>query len=84
MLYPYVAGMTDIKSAIFNDGWQEVFGIDYRDLHWAQTGERLTKESFDRYRETGGYVAVFSMTEDIVETALKQPLKSEVEKIVSP
>lgn len=72
--YPYVAGMTDIKSAIFNDGWQEVFGIDYRDLQWAQTGERLTKESFDRYRETGGYVAIFSMTEDIVETALKSPL----------
>ena len=25
--YPYIAGMTDIKSAIFNEGWQEVFGL---------------------------------------------------------
>lgn len=72
--YPYIAGMTDIKSAIFNEGWQEVFGIDYGDLQWAATGERLTKESFERYRKTGGMVAVFSMTEEIVETAIKNPL----------
>ena len=72
--YPYIAGMTDIKSAIFNEGWQEVFGIDYGDLQWAATGERLTKESFERYRKTGGMVAVFSMTEEIVETALANPL----------
>jgi len=72
--YPYIAGMTDIKSAIFNEGWKEVFGIDYGDLQWAATGERLTKESFERYRKTGGFVAVFSMTEEIVETALANPL----------
>lgn len=72
--YPYIAGMTDIKSAIFNEGWQEVFGIDYKDLQWALTGERLTKESFERYRQVGGMVAVFSMTEEIVEAALKDPL----------
>ena len=72
--YPYIAGMTDIKSAIFDEGWQEVFGIDYKDLQWAATGERLTKESFDKYRKTGGMVAVFSMTEEIVDAAIKSPL----------
>jgi N-acyl-D-aspartate/D-glutamate deacylase len=72
--YPYVAGMTDIKSAIFNEGWQEVFGIDYGDLQWAATGERLTKESFEKYRKVGGMVAVFSMTDEIVEGAIKSPL----------
>jgi len=72
--YPYIAGMTDIKSAIFNEGWQEVFGINYADLQWAATGERLTKESFERYRKQGGMVAVFSMTEEVVETAVKNPL----------
>src|SRR4030095_16987036 len=72
--YPYIAGMTDIQSAIFDEGWQEVFGIDYGDLQWAATGERLTKESFERYRKTGGMVAVFSMTEEIVEAALANPL----------
>jgi len=72
--YPYIAGMTEIQSAIFDEGWQQVFGIDYGDLQWAATGERLTKESFERYRKTGGMVAVFSMTEEIVEGALKDPL----------
>lgn len=72
--YPYIAGMTDIKSAIFNEGWQEVLGIDYGDLQWAATGERLTKETFERYRKTGGMVAVFSMTEEIVQTAVASPL----------
>jgi len=72
--YPYIAGMTDIKSAIFDEGWQEVLGIGYGDLQWAATGERLTKDSFARYRKQGGMVAVFSNTEDIVETALKNPL----------
>jgi N-acyl-D-aspartate/D-glutamate deacylase len=72
--YPYIAGMTDIKSAIFNEGWQEVFGIDYKDLQWAATGERLTKETFAKYRQIGGMVAVFSMTEDIVTAAIKSPL----------
>ena len=72
--YPYIAGMTDIKSAIFDDGWQEVFGIDYKDLQWAATGERLTKETFNEYRKTGGMVAVFSMTEEIVTAAINHPL----------
>ena len=72
--YPYIAGMTDIKSAIFDEGWQEVFGIDYKDLQWAATGERLTKETFENYRKTGGMVAVFSMTEAVVLAAVKSPL----------
>ena len=72
--YPYIAGMTDIKSAIFDEGWQQVFDIDYKDLQWAATGERLTKETFDKYRKTGGMVAVFSMTEEIVTAAIKSPL----------
>lgn len=72
--YPYIAGMTDIKSAIFDDGWQEVFGIDYKDLQWAATGERLTKDTFAEFRKTGGMVAVFSMTEEVVTAAIKSPV----------
>lgn len=72
--YPYIAGMTDIKSAIFDEGWQEVFNIDYKDLQWAATGERLTKDTFEKYRKTGGMVAVFSMTAEIVDAAIKNPL----------
>jgi N-acyl-D-aspartate/D-glutamate deacylase len=72
--YPYTAGMTNIKSAIFNDGWQEVLGIDYKDLQWAATGERLTKDSFEKYRKEGGMVAIFSMKDEIVAEVVRNPL----------
>jgi N-acyl-D-aspartate/D-glutamate deacylase len=53
--YPYTAGMTDLGSAIFSEGWQQHHGgITYHDLQWAATGERLTEESFARYRKQGG------------------------------
>ena len=52
--YPYTAGMTDIGSAIFDEGWQgKQGGITYKDLQWAATGERLTAESFARYPQAG-------------------------------
>ena len=40
-LYPYTAASTLLQSAIFNDGWQERLGMDYNDLQWVATGERL-------------------------------------------
>jgi len=74
-MYPYTAGMTDIGSAIFNPGWQaKQGGITYHDLQWALTGERLTAESFARYRKIGGMVAVHSIPEDIVRLAIADPM----------
>jgi hypothetical protein len=47
--YPYTAGMTDLASAIFDEGWQgRTGGIGYGDLQWALTGERLTADTFAR------------------------------------
>ena len=72
--YPYTAGMTDLSSAIFSPGWEErTGGISYADLQWAATGERLTKESFERYRKQGGMVAIHSIPEDVVKTAMADP-----------
>ena len=68
--YPYTAGMTDLGSAIFNEGWQQRQGIGFGDLQWAATGERLTAESFARYRKRGGMVAVHSIPEEIVKLAV--------------
>jgi hypothetical protein len=45
--YPYAAGMTQINSALFNQGWQEKLGITYSDLALPDTGERLTKQLFN-------------------------------------
>jgi N-acyl-D-aspartate/D-glutamate deacylase len=73
--YPYTAGMTDLGSAIFEPGWQgRQGGITYSDLQWAATGERLTAESFARYRKQGGYVAIHSIPESIVQLAMGHPL----------
>ncbi|HEY2017199.1 MAG TPA: amidohydrolase family protein [Bryobacteraceae bacterium] len=73
--YPYTAGMTDISSAIFAEGWQKrTGGITYSDLQWAKTGERLTAESFARYRKQGGMVAIHSIPEEVVRTAMSNPL----------
>jgi len=69
--YPYTAGMTDISSPIFAEGWQQrTGGITYGDLQWALTGERLTAESFARFRKTGGMVAIHSIPEEVVRTAM--------------
>ncbi len=73
--YPYTAGMTDLGSAIFEPGWeQRQGGIGFSDLQWAATGERLTAESFARYRKQGGMVAIHSIPEDVVRTALANPM----------
>jgi N-acyl-D-aspartate/D-glutamate deacylase len=73
--YPYTAGMTDLGSAIFAEGWQgRQGGISYGDLQWAATGERLTADTFARYRKTGGMVAIHSIPEEIVKLALGNPM----------
>ena len=73
--YPYTAGMTDLASAVFEDGWQaRQGGIGFGDLQWALTGERLTAESFARYRKLGGFVAIHSIPEEVVRLALSNPL----------
>jgi len=73
--YPYTAGMTDLSSAIFAEGWQaKQGGITFSDLQWALTGERLTAESFARYRKQGGFVAIHSIPEETVRLALSNPL----------
>ena len=72
--YPYTAGMTDIASGVFDEGWREALGIDYPDLLWAATGERLTASTFAARRKQGGMVAVFSIPEEMVRAAIAHPL----------
>ncbi len=72
-VYPYTAASTAIESAIFNPGWQDNFKISYGDVVWALTGERLTRESFDRYRKQGGWVIIHMMKAENVERAIAHP-----------
>jgi len=71
--YPYTAGMTGIETAIFDEGWQQKLGVGYGDLQWVATGERLTAESFARFRKQGGLVVIHSIPERIARLAVTHP-----------
>lgn len=72
--YPYSAAMTGIESALLAEGWQDVLGIDYGGLEWAETGERLTASTFAEYREIGGAVIMHMIPEPMMEEAVTSPL----------
>lgn len=70
--YPYTAFGTGIGSEVFADGWQEKFGITYSDLEMAHNHERLTKETFEKYRAEGtGMCIAHAIPEAAVQAAVK-------------
>jgi N-acyl-D-aspartate/D-glutamate deacylase len=72
--YPYVAGMTRIETSIFDPGFEERLGLTYDNMVWVETGERLTKETFEKYRKKGGLVATFTNTEEMIRKNMAHPL----------
>ena len=69
-LYPYTAGSTSIQSAMFDEGWQERMNISYGDLQWVATGERLTKETYEKYKKEGGVVILHTMKPEWIKTGI--------------
>ncbi len=72
--YPYTAAMTRLDSAMFDDGWQKILGIDYGQVEWTATGERLTEATFRKYRAMGGEVIMHMIPEAVVNLAVPHPL----------
>jgi len=72
--YPYTAASTFLESAVFDQGWRERMEIDYKDLQWAATGERLTAETFAKYRKQGGVVVIYAIPEAAAREAVSSPL----------
>ena len=72
--YPYTAASTHLESTIFDDGWQKRLGIGYGDVQWEKTGERLTAETFARYRPQGGVVIMHLMKPEWIARAMASPL----------
>lgn len=72
-VYPYSAASTLIESAMFNPGWQQNLKIDFGDVEWSATGERLTRETFETYRKQGGYVVMYMMKDANIERAIAHP-----------
>jgi N-acyl-D-aspartate/D-glutamate deacylase len=73
-VYPYQAGMTKLNSAVFDGNWREALEVDYKDILWPATGERLTEETFQKYRTSDDYAIIFSIPESAVDAAMAHPL----------
>jgi hypothetical protein len=71
--YPYTAGETRLDSAVFDGDWQHQLGITYKDLQWVATGERLTADTYAKYRKDGGFVILHSIPEEAARQAMANP-----------
>src|SRR5256884_4730778 len=72
--YPYDAGMTEIQSGTIQDVYKNAPDERLAELEWPRTGERLNRESFERYSRIGGPVVVHTNTEQMVALAITSPL----------
>lgn len=73
-VYPYTAASTDIRAAIFDDGWLERLGARYGDIEWVATGERLTAANWTERRKQGGMIIAHVIPEASVDFAVAHPL----------
>jgi N-acyl-D-aspartate/D-glutamate deacylase len=71
-VYPYTAGATLIQSALY-DGWETWPDQRFASFQWAATGERLTRETFGKYRAQGGSVISHGNTEELLRVSLADP-----------
>ncbi|CAN5753899.1 hypothetical protein BH23GEM8_BH23GEM8_03730 [soil metagenome] len=71
--YPYTVAMTSIESEPFAH-WESWAEDRFRRFIWPHAGERLTRESFGRYRAVGGLVLIEGMTEENLRPILASPL----------
>jgi len=72
-MYPYTASASRIESAIFDD-WEKRTGNSYHDLQWSATGERLTAETFAKYRKQGGSVISHTLPEAALRAGIQSPI----------
>lgn len=71
--YPYTAGKTEIQSTMF-DSWRDWSDEQFDRYQWAATGERLTRTTFEEYREEGGWVIIHWMQEEWIEKCVSHPM----------
>ena len=72
-IYPYTASMSEIEGAD-NDDWETWSDRKFGRMEWASTGEKLTRESFAKYRRLGGFLVDFTNTEETVAAAVADSL----------
>ena len=72
--YPYPYWASYLNSARFDKGWQKRFRITYGDLQIGGSDERLTEDSFSKYRNLGKLAVAYAIPEEDVVNALRSPL----------
>ena len=72
-VYPYTAASTGIQTGLFDGDWRARLGIDYGDIEWPATGERLTEATFARYHRQGGYAIIHLMKDANVDFLVGRP-----------
>ena len=74
-IFPYTAGSTSIRADVFDRDWRTIFGIDYGDVQWSETGEYFTEESWHRIRKErpDSNVIHHYMKDDWLRIALRHP-----------
>jgi N-acyl-D-aspartate/D-glutamate deacylase len=70
-MYPYTFWGTYLNSARFDPGWQTRFHISYGDLQLGGSSERLTPESFQRYRRLGKLAVAYAIPDEDNRAALR-------------
>ena len=70
--YPYTASASLIESPLY-DAWEGRPRSAYQTLQWVETGERLTPETFARYRRQGGWVIGHGRSEELNGWIVAQP-----------
>jgi hypothetical protein len=75
-VYPWDASVDEVRSVIFDPGWQQRWGVTAGDLQSRTTGKRLTMEEFDALRSGTGDdgVLMHMNTEETITKALQDPL----------
>jgi dihydroorotase len=73
-MYPYDFWATYLGSPRFDEGWQDRFRITYSDLEIAGTGERLTEQTFQKYRAENKLAAAFAIPDADVIAGLQSDM----------
>lgn len=75
-IYPWDASVDQIRSVIFDSGWERRWGVTPGDLQSRTTGKRLTQADFDALRAGTGDdgVLMHMNSEATLDTAMRDPL----------
>jgi hypothetical protein len=75
-VYPWDASVDQIRSVIFDPGWEQRWGVTAADLQSRSTGRRLTQEEFNALRSGTGDdgVLMHMNSEETITKALQDPL----------